>query len=151
MRRAIELSACILSVVVFYNFIAMIVHNHNTGPRELTSSDRIRRLAFDPVVKMPEKLKEPKRERRLFHVAVTAEDWVYSKWQCRIMYYWYKKTKDLLGSEMGNFTRILHSGKPDNLMDEIPTFVVDPLAQGLDKVRLVLCLSNPIIVIPIFY
>ena len=27
----------------------------------------------------------------------------------------------------GGFTRVLHSGKPDDLMDEIPTFVVDPL------------------------
>ncbi|KAA8537333.1 hypothetical protein F0562_026980 [Nyssa sinensis] len=33
------------------------------------------------------------------------------------------------GSEMGGFTRILHSGSPDNLMDEIPTFVVDPLPE----------------------
>jgi hypothetical protein len=35
---------------------------------------------------------------------------------------------------MGGFTRILHSGKPDNLMDEIPTTVVDPLPAGLDQV-----------------
>lgn len=27
----------------------------------------------------------------------------------------------------GGFTRVLHSGKPDDLMDEIPTFVADPL------------------------
>jgi hypothetical protein len=36
---------------------------------------------------------------------------------------------------MGGFTRILHSGKADNLMDEIPTVVVDPLPEGLDRVR----------------
>ena len=29
--------------------------------------------------------------------------------------------------QMGGFTRILHSGKPDELMAEIPTVVVDPL------------------------
>ncbi|KAJ0589411.1 putative RNA-directed DNA polymerase [Helianthus annuus] len=34
---------------------------------------------------------------------------------------------------MGKFTRILHSGEPDNLMDEIPSFVVDPLPSGLDR------------------
>ncbi|CAI5457743.1 unnamed protein product [Closterium sp. Yama58-4] len=28
---------------------------------------------------------------------------------------------------MGGFTRVLHTGKEDELMDEIPTFVVNPL------------------------
>ncbi|KAM3287600.1 hypothetical protein P3S67_021030 [Capsicum chacoense] len=49
-----------------------------------------------------------------------------------------RKKKDLPGSEMGKFTRILHSGSPDNLMDEIPTFVVDPLPDGLDRGYIVL-------------
>lgn len=70
-----------------------------------------------------------------FHVVVTATDAAYSQWQCRIMYYWYKKVKEIPGSDMGEFTRILHSGKPDQLMDEIPTFVVDPLPAGLDRVH----------------
>ncbi|XP_020424963.1 heme-binding protein 2 [Prunus persica] len=39
---------------------------------------------------------------------------------------------------MGGFTRILHSGNPDNLMDEIPTMVVDPLPAGLDRGYIVL-------------
>ena len=30
--------------------------------------------------------------------------------------------------DMGGFTRVLHSGKPDHLMDEIPTHVVDRLS-----------------------
>ncbi|KAI3710045.1 hypothetical protein L2E82_39818 [Cichorium intybus] len=34
---------------------------------------------------------------------------------------------------MGEFTGILHSKKPDNLMDEIPTFVVDLFPSGLDR------------------
>lgn len=144
MRRSVELLACIFSAVVFYNFFTMIVHNQNTSPREATSGDQGRPFGFDPVIKNPEESKKTKRERRLFHVAVTAEDWIYSKWQCRIMYYWYKKNKDLPGSDMGMFTRVLHSGKPDNLMDEIPTFVVDPLPAGYDKVRLVRRLFYPI-------
>ncbi|KAJ8446855.1 hypothetical protein Cgig2_016165 [Carnegiea gigantea] len=73
-----------------------------------------------------------------FHVAVTASDAPYSKWQCRIMYYWYKRSKDRAGSEMGGFTRVLHSGRPDNLMEEIPTFVVDPLPNGVDQGYVVL-------------
>jgi len=32
---------------------------------------------------------------------------------------------------MGGFTRILHSGEPDDLMDEIPTFVAQTLPQGI--------------------
>ncbi|KAG6781631.1 hypothetical protein POTOM_014542 [Populus tomentosa] len=71
-----------------------------------------------------------------FHVALTATDAPYSKWQCRIMYYCYKKNRDLSGSEMGGFTRILHSGKPENLMDEMPTVVVDPLPAGRDRIYL---------------
>ena len=67
-----------------------------------------------------------------FHVALTATDALYSQWQSRIMHYWYKEMSDRLGSDMGGFTRILHSGKPDGLMDEIPTMVVDPLPEGKD-------------------
>ncbi|CAL5428296.1 unnamed protein product [Camellia sinensis] len=64
-----------------------------------------------------------------------ATDAPYSKWQCQIMYYWYKKVKAMPGSDMGGFTRVLHSGNPDNLMEEIPTFVVDPFPDGLDWVE----------------
>jgi hypothetical protein len=70
-----------------------------------------------------------------FHVALTATDALYSQWQSRIMHYWYKEMRGRPGSDVGGFTRILHSGKPDGLMDEIPTMVVDPLPEGKDKVR----------------
>lgn len=82
----------------------------------------------DPIIRNP--------GSTIFHVALTATDAPYSKWQCRIMYYWYKRVKDLPGSEMGKFTRILHSGSPDDLIEEIPTFIVDPLPGGLDRVRI---------------
>ena len=35
---------------------------------------------------------------------------------------------------MGGFTRILHSGKPDDWMHEIPTVIVDPLPRDLEKI-----------------
>ncbi|XP_019459109.1 PREDICTED: hydroxyproline O-arabinosyltransferase 3-like [Lupinus angustifolius] len=73
-----------------------------------------------------------------YHVALTATDAAYSQWQCRIMYYWYKKVRDMPGSDMGKFTRILHSGRADQLMNEIPTFVADPLPEGLDRGYIVL-------------
>ncbi|KAL3566094.1 hypothetical protein D5086_031509 [Populus alba] len=70
--------------------------------------------------------------------AVTASDSVYNTWQCRVMYYWYKKHKDGPNSEMGGFTRILHSGKPDKFMEEIPTFIAQPLPAGMDQVCVLL-------------
>ncbi|KAK1277414.1 hypothetical protein QJS04_geneDACA007378 [Acorus gramineus] len=94
----------------------------------------------DPVVGMPEarRMAGLSMERLPFHVALTATDSPYSRWQCRIMYYWYKQVRGMPGSEMGGFTRILHSGSEDGLMDEIPTVVVDPLPAGLDRGYVVL-------------
>ncbi|CAI5506578.1 unnamed protein product [Closterium sp. Naga37s-1] len=44
------------------------------------------------------------------------------------MYFYYKKwQREPGGEEMGGFTRVLHTGKEDELMGEIPTFVVNPL------------------------
>ncbi|KAK3128535.1 hypothetical protein QOZ80_6BG0463130 [Eleusine coracana subsp. coracana] len=69
--------------------------------------------------------------RRAFHTAVTASDAFYNTWQCRVMYYWFKEARRApSGAEMGGFTRILHSRRPDEFVDEIPTFVADPLPDG---------------------
>jgi hypothetical protein len=32
---------------------------------------------------------------------------------------------------MGGFTRLLHSGTPDDLVDEVPTFVAQPLPESV--------------------
>ena len=78
---------------------------------------------------------------RPFHTAVTASGSVYNTWQCRVMYHWFKEARRAPGGgEMGGFTRILHSGEPDEFVDEIPTFVADPLAEG-DQVTAALLLS----------
>ncbi|XP_051123472.1 hydroxyproline O-arabinosyltransferase RDN2-like isoform X2 [Andrographis paniculata] len=127
------------ALFITYSFTtAFINHQTVSPPRKLASEEWEGRLLVDPVTKMPERTKKLGQERSPFHVAVTATDSPYSRWQCRIMYYWYKKKMDLPGSEMGKFTRILHTGLPDNLMDEIPTFVVDPLPDGVDKGYVVL-------------
>lgn len=114
-----------------YNLASMIMHNKasNSGGWVADGLE-----LFDPFIRMPGKLMRSRSTGEKYHVAVTATDAPYSQWQCRIMYYWYKKMKDLPGSNMGEFTRILHSGKPDNLMEEIPSIVVDPLPEGLDRV-----------------
>lgn len=117
-----------------YNLVTLVIHNQNREAVKGTINIR----GADPVVRMPDELKKSVVPKRPFHVALTATDAPYSRWQCRIMYYWYKKTKEMEGSEMGGFTRVLHSGKPDQLMNEIPTFVVNPLPSGMDRGYIVL-------------
>ncbi|XP_039060970.1 hydroxyproline O-arabinosyltransferase RDN2-like [Hibiscus syriacus] len=119
-----------------YNLVTMVMHNRSLLERIVGDSNG--GIFFDPVIEMPESVKKSKSAKLPFHVALTATDAPYSKWQCRIMYYWYKKQKDLPRSEMEGFNRILHSGSPDNLMDEIPTVVVDPLPVGLSRGYIVL-------------
>ncbi|KAK8516939.1 hypothetical protein V6N12_032139 [Hibiscus sabdariffa] len=119
-----------------YNLVTMVMHNRSLS--KLMVDGSVGGMLFDPVIEMSESVKKSTKAKLPFHVALTATDAPYSKWQCRIMYYWYKKQKDLPGSEMGGFTRILHSGSPDNLMNEIPTVIVDPLPAGLDRGYIVL-------------
>ncbi|RWR75509.1 hydroxyproline O-arabinosyltransferase 1 [Cinnamomum micranthum f. kanehirae] len=107
----------------------------DTTNNPISSSSHI--FSVDPIIKMPHGKSSPSN-KRLFHTAVTASNSVYNTWQCRVMYYWFKKFRNEPGSEMGGFTRILHSGKPDKYMDEIPTFVADPLPPGMDQGYIVL-------------
>ncbi|KAH6757892.1 Hyp O-arabinosyltransferase-like protein [Perilla frutescens var. hirtella] len=87
------------------------------------SASAAAKSSVDPIIRMPtESSPAKKRSKRLFHTAVTASDSIYNTWQCRVMYYWFKQQKLSPNSEMGGFTRILHSGKPDRFMEEIPTF-----------------------------
>lgn len=76
-------------------------------------------------------------ERR-YHVVITAQGSAVH-WQARVHYYWYKKVRAQceeqhgVDCQMGGFTRILHSGRADELMDEIPTHVVEPLQDRDNK------------------
>ena len=67
---------------------------------------------------------------RSYHIVVSAQGTA-THWQSRVHYYWYKKIKKQCEEagkcDMGGFTRLLHSGKADDLMDEIPTFVANEL------------------------
>lgn len=110
-----------------YNLLTVVIHHTNGVSNGLD--------LVDPVTGLPrDELATLTNANARYHVALTATDAAYSQWQCRIMYYWYKKVKDMPGSGMGEFTRILHSGNSDKLMEEIPTFVCDPLPHGLDRV-----------------
>ncbi|KAG2674700.1 hypothetical protein I3760_13G150000 [Carya illinoinensis] len=132
MGRAYPVLLVLLAPVLL---LTMIIHNKasNSGSWVVDGLDWV-----DPVIRIPEKVKRSEDLSSKYHVAVTATDTPYSQWQCRIMYYWYKKVKDMPGSDMGKFTRVLHTGSPDKLMEEIPTFVVDPLPEGLDRGYVVL-------------
>ena len=75
-----------------------------------------------------------------YHMVVTADSAVYSSWQVQACYYWYKKVKEEHpDSDLGGFTRLLHTGKTDNLMDIIPTVVVDAEPEERLKVRVHRC------------
>jgi len=88
---------------------------------------------IDATPKEPKATKKKAGGNGKYHVLLTANDAVYVRWQSRIMYHQYKKiaADPALAGAMGGFTRILHSGKPDDLMDEIPTVIVDPLPKGI--------------------
>ncbi len=83
---------------------------------------------------------------RAYHVVTTTQGFS-NHWQARIHYYWYKKQRDAClrepACDMGGFTRVLHSGKPDDLMDEIPTVVVDPLPPSVSGNTTYVVLNRP--------
>lgn len=117
-----------------YNLLSIIIHNKASYSALWLAEES--ELLKEPVIRRPDNARRAGNFNSKFHVALTATDAPYSQWQSRIMYYWYKKVQGMPGSDMGNFTRVLHSGNADNLMDEIPTVVVDPLPEGLDQVRI---------------
>lgn len=67
------------------------------------------------------------------HVLVTSNGSPYLNFQTRMMYGTYKKVKDLPGSELRYFTRLLHRTKDDILVGEVPTVRVDPLTPKCDE------------------
>lgn len=70
-----------------------------------------------------------------YHVVITVARGMYTQWQARVGYYWYKKMKRLYPrSAMGGFTRLMHTGEPDEYMDEIPSVVVDALPQNYSRI-----------------
>ncbi|PKI67754.1 hypothetical protein CRG98_011967 [Punica granatum] len=60
------------------------------------------KISVDPVIEMPIERSsrrfggQQQQRKRMFHTAVTASDSVYNTWQCRVMYYWFRKHRDVL-------------------------------------------------------
>ena len=69
-----------------------------------------------------------KTKIRKYHTITTSVGSIYDTWIMRVSYHWWKiqKEKDIC-SNMGGFTRLLHSGQPDDYMNEIPSIVVPRL------------------------
>ena len=61
---------------------------------------------------------------RCVHVVVTADSNDYMHWQMLSLYHSYKKAYAAPGSSFAAFTRILHTGEADTLMEVFPTVVV---------------------------
>lgn len=125
----ITLSVALITYNIILSANAPLKQDFPGGGNHPSSSSSV-----DPIIKMPLARRAGSNKKRLFHTAVTSSDSIYNTWQTRVMYYWFKKYQNEPGSEMGGFTRILHSGKADKFMEEIPTFVAQPLPPGTDQV-----------------
>ena len=63
---------------------------------------------------------------KCLHTVLTSSGNAYMNWQTRVMYRTYLKHAAEPGSILKAFTRILHRGKDDELMYEVPTMRFDP-------------------------
>ncbi|GFH27710.1 uncharacterized protein HaLaN_26080, partial [Haematococcus lacustris] len=79
---------------------------------------------------LPSPTSQPTSNPRQYHVITSAQGFG-NHWQARIHYWWYQRQRQLCQAQgqcdMGGFTRLLHSGEADDLMDEVPTVVVRPI------------------------
>jgi len=68
--------------------------------------------------------------RKAYHTILTATAQVYQQWQCRVMYFHWKKQRDNdpkgACTELTGFTRLVASagGRPDGLEGEVPSYFV---------------------------
>ncbi|KAL4424883.1 hypothetical protein ABPG77_002106 [Micractinium sp. CCAP 211/92] len=77
---------------------------------------------------------------RKYHIVSTAGLGSYMEWQSRVHYFWFFKAREACEAElgggcpMGGYTRLLHSGKADDWVDEIPTVIVPPAPAQFEKI-----------------
>ena len=72
----------------------------------------------------PRKRRKAGSSAASIHVVATADSNDYMHWQMLALYHSYLKAAALPGTTFSAFTRILHTGEPDELMDIFPTVVV---------------------------
>ena len=78
----------------------------------------------------PEARKPPPK---CLHTVLTSSGNAYMNWQTRIMYRTYQTHAAEPGSILKAFTRVLHRGKDDELMHEVPTMRFDPNQEKCDR------------------
>ena len=75
-------------------------------------------------------------DRKPYHTLLTATAQVYQQWQCRVMYFHWKKQRDAdpkgACTELTGFTRLVASagGRPDGLESEVPSAFVKEYTGG---------------------
>ena len=87
MGRATPLLLVLLALGFFfaaYNLLTLVIQYKD-------SSTGLGSGISDSVTGIPANFRKSGKSNLKFHVALTATDAPYSQWQCRIMYYWYKK------------------------------------------------------------
>lgn len=81
----------------------------------------------------PQQSQGQEQGQEKYHMLISDGGGTYSQWQSRVCYYWYTNAKERHpDSALGGFTRLLHSGEPDEFLDEVPTLVLDRLPAPLD-------------------
>ena len=70
---------------------------------------------------------------RCLHGVMTSSGNAYMNWQSRIMYQTWQNHASQPGSIMKAFTRVLHKGRDDELMVEIPTMRFEPIQTHCDS------------------
>ena len=70
---------------------------------------------------------------RCLHGVMTSSGNAYMNWQSRIMYQTWQNHASQPGSIMKAFTRVLHKGRDDELMFEIPTMRFEPIQTHCDS------------------
>ena len=98
------------------------------GGRERRVDQRVLPQRKGPTVKhaLAKDVADPTLPPKCLHTVLTSSGNAYMNWQTRIMYQTYLKHAAEPGSVMKAFTRILHRGKDDELMMEVPTMRFDP-------------------------
>ena len=105
---------------------------HATGPHvEWTSGvlPRRPRIMYRQIEDMTGPVPTPPT---CLHTVLTSSGNAYMNWQTRIMYETYKKYAVAPGSVMKAFTRVLHRGKDDELMMEVPSMRFEPNQANCD-------------------
>ena len=103
---------------------ALLFAQVRSALKEASAQPRAVVADAEPAKKPALAARESAEENRRVHVVVTADSNDYMHWQMLVCYHSYLKAAAAPGSPFSAFTRILHTGKADALMDVFPTVVV---------------------------